>query len=114
MKFKTLIAAIVLSLALPVAAEMHALEQAHEVNLSEMRLPVHETGTIAFRAACFNCAHQTLRVNANTRYVLDGHDVTLEKFRKAMARVTERGEQVVTLFQDLEDDLILRVSVYIR
>ena len=63
MKIKILITAIVLTLAMPAVAEFKTVQLAHEVALSDLRLPSHPSGTIGFKG-CSECEYQTERVSA--------------------------------------------------
>jgi hypothetical protein len=56
MKFKALIAAIVLGLTLPVFAQFRTIEEAYEVRLSDLRLPQNEAGTVAYKT-CDTCPY---------------------------------------------------------
>ncbi len=112
MKTKLLIAAALFSLALPAAAQFKTIQQAYEVNLSEVRLPRNENGTIAFKE-CDKCEYRTKRVSAETRYLLDGHSIPLAKFREAMQHVTDRKNEAVTILHHLENNRVTEVSVYL-
>ena len=80
MKFKALIAAIALALTAPVFAQITTVALAHEVNLNDVRFPQSTSGTIGFKA-CSECEYATKRVSDDTRWVLNGQPVTLERFR---------------------------------
>ena len=54
MKLKIIITALVLSLALPVAAEFRTIQAAYEIALDHVRLPRLESGTIAYKK-CAEC-----------------------------------------------------------
>jgi hypothetical protein len=54
MKFRVLIAATLLSLALPASADFTVVQEAYEVALSNLRLPLSESGTLMFRK-CDSC-----------------------------------------------------------
>jgi len=110
MKIKILITALVLTLAMPAAAQFTTVQLAHEVALSELRLPSHPTGTIGFKS-CSECEYQTKRVSEHTRYVVDGRAVPLDKFRSAVSHIRNRSEHAVTVLQHLEDNVITQVSI---
>jgi hypothetical protein len=113
MKCKLIIAAALLSLALPAGAQFVTVQQAYEVPLNELRLPVSESGTIGFKE-CDKCTYMTESVSPMTRYVVNGHDVTLEKFRQAISRVADRNMETVTVLHHLENDEVTQVSIYLR
>ena len=110
MKIKILMTALVLTLAMPAAAQFTTVQQAYEVVLSELRLPSHASGTIGFKS-CRDCAYQTERVSEHKRYIVNGHSVPLDKFRSAVSRVRNRSEQAVTVLHHLEDDVVTQVSI---
>jgi hypothetical protein len=99
-------------LASPVAADFRTVELAHEVRLTDVRLPASESGTVGFKT-CDDCEFQTERVTVETRWSLNGRIVPLDDFRAALARVTDRGDVYVTVLQHLEDDRVTEVSVYL-
>ena len=110
MKFKVLIAAIALSLALPVTTQADIVQEAYEVALSNVRLPRSPNGTIAFKE-CDRCEYAVLRVGADTRYRLNGKPVRLVKFREALASVQDRDGEAVTVLHHLERNQVTEVSV---
>ncbi len=113
MKFKAMIAALMLAFAVPAFAQITTIALAHEVNLNDVRFPQSTSGTIGFRP-CAECEYTTKRVSADTRWVLNGQPVTLERFRDGLARITNRNTEIVTIVHHLEEDRITEVSVYLR
>ncbi|MDH3748357.1 MAG: hypothetical protein OER97_09130 [Gammaproteobacteria bacterium] len=113
MKFRLLMTALVLSLALPAAAQFTTVQLAHEVEMSTVRLPQSESGTIAFKA-CGECDYQTTRVSSETVWLVNNRPVTLVKFRQVVAGMTDRDKEYVTVKQHLERDLITQVSIIVR
>lgn len=112
MKIKVLITAIVLGLALPVAADFVQIQEAHEVQLSDLRLPQNAHGTVAFKP-CGDCPYMVKRVTEDTQWVLDGKTMKLEKFRRGVMNLTERDNTAVTVLHHLENDRVTKVSVHI-
>lgn len=110
MKFKVLIAAIILGFALPVAADFRTIAEAHEVSLTDLRLPQSESGTIAFKT-CEKCNYQVKRVAGDTQWVLDGKSLSLSKFRRGVMRITDRDATSVTVLHHLEKDRVIQVAV---
>ncbi len=110
MKFKAMIAAFVLLLALPVPAPADIVQEAYEVALSNVRLPRTPNGTIAFKE-CPRCDYAVLRVGADTRYRLNGKLTRLDKFREALAFVQNRDDEAVTVLHHLERNQVTEVSV---
>ena len=111
MKFKVLIAAILLGLALPVAAEWKSPQESHEVRLSELRLPQNEVGTVGFKP-CSDCAYKIKRVNSDTEWVLDGERMSLRKFKRNLRRISDREGTPVTVVENFEEQRVTRVSVH--
>ncbi|MCO4812062.1 MAG: hypothetical protein KC572_10695 [Gammaproteobacteria bacterium] len=110
MKLKVLISLVLLSLALPAAADMRIVQNAYEIALSDLRLPRAEGGTIAFKE-CGTCDYVRLRVAADTRYQINGKAVPLDKFREAMAEVGDPGREAVTVLHHLKRNQVTAVSV---
>ena len=112
MKLKLLIAAVLLSLALPAAADFKQVAAAYEVALSDLRLPRADGGggTIAFKE-CSDCEYRRIRVAADISYRLNGKDVSLKQFREAMATVQDREAEAVTVLHHLERNQVTAVSV---
>ena len=112
MKIKLLMIAFAFSLAMPAAAEFTTVEEAYEVALSNLRLPRNEVGTIAFKT-CETCDYMTKRVNADTRYNINGKSVKLSRFRAALAGVKDRSSEAITVLHHLERNQVTAVSVYL-
>jgi len=112
MKIKVLITAIILGLALPATADFVQIQEAHEVQLSDLRLPQNQVGTVAFKP-CSDCPYVVKRVNKETQWILDGESMPLEKFRRGVMRLTERDNTAVTVLHHLENDRVTKVSVHI-
>jgi len=110
MKFKVLITAVVLSLALPAAADMTVVQNAYETALSDMRLPRANGGTIAFKE-CERCDYIRLRVGDDTQYRINGKAMPLEKFREALGLVANGDDQPVTVLHHLKRNQVTAVSV---
>ena len=112
MKFKVLITAALLALALPAAAEFRTVQEAYEVALSDLRLPRAEGGTIAFKE-CGTCEYQRYRVGADTEYRINGKAIPLGKFRAAMSQVADPDNEAVTVLRHVDRNQVTAVSVYL-
>jgi hypothetical protein len=110
MKLKVLIAAALLSLALPAAADFKTVQEAYEVALSDLRLPRAAGGTIAFKE-CDTCEYRRIRVGADMSYRLNGKAVPLKQFRAALESVDDRKDQPVTVLHHLKRNQVTAVSV---
>ena len=84
--------------------------KAHEVQLTGLRLPASSNGTLGFKP-CNDCDFESVRVTPATRYEANGQDLSLEDFRNAVARITDRANAAVTVKQHLESDTITFVRV---
>ena len=113
MKFKAMIAAIALAFAAPAFAQITTIALAHEVSLNDVRFPQSTSGTIGYRP-CAECEYTTKRVSGDTRWMLNGQAVTLDRFRAGLAHITNRNTEVVTITHHLEEDRVTEVSVYLR
>lgn len=109
MKIRIFIAALILAIALPAAAGFRTVQQAYEVELVNLRLPQSENGTLGFRT-CEECEYLTKRISADTRFVLNGRSMSLQKFRRGLARVKQRNSRYVTVVHHLEKDRITQIT----
>ncbi len=110
MKTRMLVAAMVLALAMPVAAEYTLIAKGYEVEVRNIRLPLSESGTIAFRE-CDKCQHMTKRVTQDTKWILNGSRTTLKKFRQAMGQIERNKKWYATVRHHLEADVIVEVTL---
>ena len=110
MKFKVLIAAIILGLALPAAADFKTVAEAYEVSLKDLRVPQSESGTVSYKT-CDACSHQVKRVGEGTQWVLNGKSLSLAKFRRGLLSIRDREATSVTVLHHLEKDRVIRVEV---
>ncbi len=108
MKTRIIIATALLAIALPAAAQFRTIQQAYEVELVNLRLPQSENGTLGFKT-CEECAFVTKRLSEDTTWILNGKSMSLEKFRRGVARVAERSNRYVTVLHHLEKDRITKV-----
>ncbi len=113
MKTKALFTALLLSLALPAAADFVTVAPAYEVALSDFTAPATPNGGATFKR-CDDCPAQTLRVTGATRYTVNGRSMSLERFRQAIATVQNRDAVTLTVKHDLAMDVIVSVKVTLR
>ncbi len=111
MKFKVLIAAIILGVALPAMAQFRTVSKAHEVRLSDLRLPQNDGGTVAYKP-CDECPYETKRTSSDAQWILDGNSLPLDKFKRSLMSITDRRNTAVTVLHHLESDRVTRVSVH--
>lgn len=112
MNIKTLLIAILLGLSLPVAAEFTTVSLAHEVSLSNFRVPISHNSVVSFKI-CDDCDSQSVRATPKTQYVVNGHPVKLKEFRELVFKVTDRARTIVIVLHHLESNTVVSVSVTI-
>ena len=113
MKFKVLITAVLIVIAMPAAADRVdrvVLQQAHEVAASNLRLPRAAGGTLAFRK-CDSCNYRVVRVAPDARFIVNGKAVQLDKFRALLSQLEDADSEAVTVNHHLERDQVISVSV---
>lgn len=113
MHIQKYLALALLGLSLQAAADFSTITQAYEVPLSDLRLPGNASGTLGFRS-CSECAPQTIRVKSNTRYVLNGRTVTLEKFKSKLDGIQGHRDVAATVLHHLESNVITGIKVRLR
>ena len=112
MNIRTLLIAIMLGLALPVAADFKTVSLAHEVSLSNFRVPISTNAGISFKI-CDDCELNTSRATPKTQYLVNGRAIPLKEFREMIFQVKDRAHTAVIVLQHLETDTIVSVSVNI-
>lgn len=87
MKNLYIVAALLLSgaLALPSMGGVKIREQAFETTASQVRLPTSEGGELALQT-CPTCRALRLRANAETRYQIGKHNVSLAELTQFIAK----------------------------
>ena len=104
---------LLLVLALPGAAQLRTIAEAHEVAAGDIRLPQGPVGTIGFRR-CAECAYEARPVDANTAWAINDNEVSLEFFRKTLAALQNPDEVAVQVLHELESDRVIRVWFWVR
>lgn len=104
---------ILLALSVTAVADFRTIAEAHEVDLSNLRLPGNELGTVSFKL-CSDCIAQVSRVNGNTRYAINDHAYPLSEFKKQLKLVRDPDKQNVSVLQHLESNTIQSIEVWIR
>ena len=112
MKIKTLITVTLLCLSLSAAADDRVTAQAYEIALDRFQAPATENGGASFKE-CGDCVRKIVRVTSGTRYSVNGTAVSLERFREAIAQVSDRDMTPVIVLHHLESDTIVSLSVSI-
>ncbi len=112
MQLRKLLVLVLLALSLAAAADFRTITEAYEVNLSDLRLPGSENGTLTFKQ-CSDCEAQTLRVTGKTRYVLNDRDFALAEFKEQLKGVRNRKDQIVSVLHHLESNTIKAIKVWL-
>lgn len=111
MLFRSLFAALLISISLPVAADFVLVTKAYELSLADVRLPGTPGGTVTFKE-CKTCDYRTIRVTAETRYELDAQPLTLEAFRRAVGQLSNPTKVPVTVLHHLESGTVDAIRVW--
>lgn len=104
---------ILLALSVTATADFRTIAEAHEVDLSNIRLPGTELGTVSFKL-CSDCSAQTSRVTSNTRYAINDRAYSLTEFKKRLKLVGDPDKQNISVVQHLETNTIQAIEVWIR
>ncbi len=110
MHIRRLLVLTILGLSLSAAADFRTTMEVYEVDLVYLRLPGSASGTLTF-SDCNECDTQTIRVTAATRYVVNGRNVMLADFRRAVISITNRKDTIIDVYHDLESDTVIKVNV---
>jgi hypothetical protein len=110
MNIKLVLTALILSLALPAAAEFKTISRAYEVSLMDFRAPTGVNSGLAFKG-CAECDTISVRVTPETRYQVNGKALPLDEFRQAAARINNREAVMIIVLHHLESDTIVSVSL---
>ncbi len=110
MQIRRLLVLTILGLSLTAAADFRTTMEVWEVELTYLRLPTSANGTLSF-SDCTDCNAQTIRVTVTTRYTVNGRDVMLADFRKTVAGIRNRADQIIDVYHDLESDTVIRVNL---
>lgn len=82
-----------------------------EVSINSVRLPVSTSGTVSLRE-CDDCDYHAIRVTPNTHYKINGKNLRLPAFRKAVLDLKLRGDRTVNVMRDDATNTV--VSVFLR
>ena len=91
-------------------AALDRIEEAYEVDLANVTLPGYENGQVLLRP-CDDCDRVALKVDAGTRYLVDGTDeaMTLKEFQFAASTVVNRYDGLVTVIFDTSSLAVKRL-----
>ena len=102
------ITAVWLSLATTAFGALDRIEEAHELALSQLQLPLSAAGNVVIRD-CNGCSPLLLPVDARTRYQVgaSGEPMPLKEFRKFLA--ARNRDELVTVLYDTESNTVTRI-----
>lgn len=109
---KAIIIAALSAISLYASADFRTVTRAHEIALSDFRLPVTDSGSVGVKN-CAACESRSLRVTTATRYLINGQEVDLREFRRQILQVRDRNSKAVTVMHNLESDTVATVAVSI-
>ncbi len=112
MHSRKLLALVLFGLSLTAAADFRTITEAYEVDLTDLRVPGSENGTLTFKQ-CSDCGAQTVRVTGKTRYLINDRDFALAEFKEQLKRVRKRNDQNVSVLHHLESNTIKAVKVWL-
>ncbi len=112
MRIRKLLILILLGLSLSAVADFRTITEAYEVDLSNLRLPGTENGTLTFKQ-CPDCEAQTLRVTGKTRYLINDRDFALAEFKEQLKRVRNRKDHIVSVLHHFESNTIKAIHVWL-
>jgi biopolymer transport protein ExbD len=108
---KTLIISVVLVFSMTAYAQGVPPSKTFEVSIFSVRMPVSENGTISIRE-CDECDYHSLRVTPDTRYLLNGEAMKLDRFRQALTQMRQHGDTTVNVKRDDTTNTVVNVRVY--
>jgi hypothetical protein len=85
----------------------------YEVSIKSLRLPVSPNGTVSLRE-CDDCDYHSIRVTPNTQYMINGEQLRLTKFRKAILDLKLRMDITVNVTRDEATSTVASVYVYVQ
>jgi len=113
MKIKTLaaIAALaMISLSATAGTNFVPVTQTYEVAIGDFQAPISANGMAIFKT-CDKCDRISIRVTPDTRYVVNGKSLTLDKFRAAISQADRSALIPVAIMQHLESKTVVSIRV---
>ena len=97
------------------AYQVVQLEDAYELELSDVALPASGTGLIRFKT-CSDCTTTSMRLNATARYLLNGDELTLQEFLASVVRIRDSDnaaeDTIVTVFFNIQTKQLTRIELF--
>ncbi len=113
MKFKIVITAFMLMLAIPAAADFVTSARAYELVLSDLTVPPSQNSKLMFKE-CDDCDTRSIRLTPQTQFKIDGRSVRFDRFREVIRGVRKPDETLVIVLHHLESDTVKSISVTLK
>ena len=110
MNIKKLLTITLICIGFATAAMGEIVSQAYELNLEQFVAPTTSNSGISFRE-CDDCEYLRMRVTERTSYSVNGKNVRLEDFRRAVSQIRDRENAFVTVLRHLESNTVVSISV---
>ena len=114
MKLSTIlsVAALALAISAPVQGALDRIEEAYELDLTQVTLPIHNADRVIVRA-CDTCEPVFHSVDASTTYHIDSREnvVSLTELREAAASVSVPRETLVYVMYSTESGVVTRITL---
>ena len=113
MKIKLVIPAILTMLTMlasSATADFVTTTRAYEVGLAGLSVPPSQHSRLMFRQ-CPDCDSESIRLTPQTRFIVNGRSVSLDRFRHATKQAITAAVVSVTVLHHLKSDTIESVSL---
>lgn len=110
MKIKLVITAILMMLASPAMTDFVTTLRAYEVALAGLTVPPSQHSRLMFRQ-CPDCDSESIRLTPQTRFLVNGRSVSIDRFRHATQQAITAAVVSVTVLHNLQSDTIASVSL---
>ena len=90
-----------------------ALTDAIETTLGDMILPATVNGTVTFKPCTGECdlEHMRARLNADTKFVIDGKAVKFDHFRREFAALKRSNGSYALVSYDTETNTVTKIDI---
>ena len=113
MKFKIVITAFMLMLAIPAAADFVTSARAYELVLSDLTVPPSQNSKLMFKE-CDDCDSRSIRLTPRTQFKINGRSMRFDQFREAIRGVRKPDETLTIVLHHLESDTVKSISVTLK
>ena len=113
MKYKIVITAIMLMLAIPAAADFVTTARAYELVISDLTVPPSQNSKLMFRE-CDDCDYRSIRLTPHTTFKVNGRSVRFDKFRETIRDVRNPDHTPAIVLHHLESDTVKSIAVTLK